>query len=299
MRRTLAYALIPVAPALWSANYYVAAKAPGHVEPHALALLRWSLALALMLPFAWPALRRHGPFTRAEWMDGFLLGGLGMWICGAFVYIGAYTTSAVNIGLMYAMSPALIAAASALWLRESFGVRQRIGLLLALGGMLWIVLRGNFSGLRSIIWVDGDLWILSAVACWTLYSLLLRQRPSRLDPFARLTFITGCGVIVLIPMTVLEAIASPAWHLTAYGLWLGLIAALLPGFGAYQAYSLMQKELGAARTGVVLYLQPLYAGAMGWLLLGQSIGMHHAVGAALILPGIYLCAAPARQRTAS
>ena len=98
---------------------------------------------------------------------------------------------------------------------------------------------------------------------------------------------------------VLEAIASPAWHLTAYGLWLGLIAALLPGFGAYQAYSLMQKELGAARTGVVLYLQPLYAGAMGWLLLGQSIGMHHAVGAALILPGIYLCAAPARQRTAS
>ncbi|MBM3378916.1 MAG: DMT family transporter [Betaproteobacteria bacterium] len=295
MRRTLAYALIPVTPALWSANYYVAAKAPGQVEPHALALLRWTIALALMLPFAWPALRRHGPPSRSEWIDGLILGALGMWICGAFVYIGGRTTSAVNIGLMYAMSPALIAAASALWLREHFGPRQSLGLVLALSGMLWIVLQGNFSDLGRVQWVEGDVWILCAVACWTLYSLLLRQRPSRLDPFARLTFITACGVIVLLPMTLLELLMTPVWHLTLHGLWLGLIAALLPGFGAYQAYSLMQKELGAARTGVVLYLQPLYAGTMSWLLLDQSIGAHHALGAALILPGIYLCTAPVRR----
>jgi len=296
MRRALAYALIPVAPALWSANYYVAAKAPGHVEPHALALLRWGLALALMLPFAWPALRRHGRPTRGEWIDGLILGALGMWICGAFVYIGGRSTAAVNIGLMYAMSPALIAAASAYWLREHFGLRQSLGLALALSGVLWIVLRGEFADLASVQWVEGDLWILSAVVCWALYSILLKQRPTRLDPFARLTFITACGVLVLAPMTLIEAFTSSQWHLTLHGVWLGVIAALLPGFGAYQAYSLMQKELGAARTGVVLYLQPLYAGAMGWLLLDQGIGMHHVIGAMLILPGIYLSAAPVRPR---
>jgi len=197
---------------------------------------------------------------------------------------------------MYAMSPALIAAASAYWLREHFGLRQSLGLALALSGVLWIVLRGEFADLASVQWVEGDLWILSAVVCWALYSILLKQRPTRLDPFARLTFITACGVLVLAPMTLIEAFTSSQWHLTLHGVWLGVIAALLPGFGAYQAYSLMQKELGAARTGVVLYLQPLYAGAMGWLLLDQGIGMHHVIGAMLILPGIYLSAAPVRPR---
>ena len=85
MRRSLAYALIPVTPAFWSANYYVAAKAPGEIEPHALALLRWTFALSVMLPFAWSAFRRHGMPSRRDWIDSFLLGGLGMWICGAFV----------------------------------------------------------------------------------------------------------------------------------------------------------------------------------------------------------------------
>jgi drug/metabolite transporter (DMT)-like permease len=32
----------------------------------------------------------------------------------------------------------------------------------------------------------------------------------------------------------------------------------------------------------------LYAGLVGWLTLNESIGWHHAVGAAMILPGIYL-----------
>jgi hypothetical protein len=40
MKRYLAYAHIPVTPAFWSANYYVAAKAVGEIEPHALAFMR-------------------------------------------------------------------------------------------------------------------------------------------------------------------------------------------------------------------------------------------------------------------
>lgn len=292
MRRSLAYALIPVTPAFWSANYYVAAKAPGEIEPHALALLRWTFALSVMLPFAWSAFRRHGMPSRRDWIDSFLLGGLGMWICGAFVYYGGRSTSALNIGLMYALSPVLIAVFSALWLKERLNLRQALGVCLAFMGVVWIVTRGAPLAIASIRWVEGDLWIAVAVLCWTAYSLLLRQRTSRLDPFARLSLITACGVLLLIPLTWLESQLVPGWHITGEGLWLALIAALLPGFGAYQAYSFMQAQLGAARTGVVLYLGPLYAGLMGWLLLDQAIGSFHFIGASLILPGVYLVTMP-------
>jgi drug/metabolite transporter (DMT)-like permease len=46
--------------------------------------------------------------------------------------------------------------------------------------------------------------------------------------------------------------------------------------------------LGASRVAASLYLGPLYGGLAAWLVLGEAMGWHHAMGAALILPGIYL-----------
>ena len=63
------------------------------VPPNALALGRWLLVALLLLPFVWPRLRPPPPSALGrEWPDLLMLGALGMWICGAFVYIGARTT---------------------------------------------------------------------------------------------------------------------------------------------------------------------------------------------------------------
>jgi len=71
-------------------------------------------------------------------------------------------------------------------------------------------------------------------------------------------------------------------------LLLVVVAAVLPGFGAYQAYSYLQQELGAARAGLVLYVSPLYTALIAWWLLSEPPQSYHAVGAGLILPGMYL-----------
>jgi len=65
-------------------------------------------------------------------------------------------------------------------------------------------------------------------------------------------------------------------------------AAVFPGVGAYWAYGFCQKTLGASRVATSLYLGPLYGGLVAWLFLNETLGWHHAVGAAFILPGIYL-----------
>jgi drug/metabolite transporter (DMT)-like permease len=71
-------------------------------------------------------------------------------------------------------------------------------------------------------------------------------------------------------------------------------AAVFPGYGAYLAYSVMQRELGAAQVSVVLYLAPIYAAIMAWLVLGEALHAYHAWGMALVLPGIYLVTRPQR-----
>ena len=291
-RRQLAYALVFITPALWSVNYLVARWAPGVIAPHALALGRWVVAALLLGAFCAAELRDKRAAIRAEWKQLLVLGALGMWVCGAFVYIGGRSTSAVNIGLLYAASPVLIALASALWLRERLGPRQVLGVALALAGVLHILLRGDWPALLHLRINPGDAWVAVAVVCWTIYSLLLRAWPSAFGSLARLTLIALAGIVVLVPFTVVEALAwwPSEWSWRSLGLIVA--AALLPGAGAYAAYSIMQRELGAARVGVVMYLGPLYSAVLAWLVLGEQIEGFHLVGGALILPGIYLSTRP-------
>lgn len=280
--------LLFVAPALWSVNYLVARWAPGVIAPHMLALGRWTVATLVLLAFCHREIAAKRHRVRAEAGHFLVLGALGMWVCGAFVYIGGRSTTAVNIGLLYAASPVLIALASALWLRERFGVAQALGVALALAGVVHVILRGQWSALGDLTLNPGDLWIAVAVLCWTVYSLLLRAWPSAFSPLARLTLTSAGGVIVLLPFTAWEALFWLPSELSWRSVSLVVAAALIPGAGAYAAYSYMQRVLGAARVSMVLYLGPLYSAAVAWAVLGESVHNYHAVGAALILPGIWL-----------
>ena len=293
-RQRLAVALIFITPALWAVNYLAARRAPGVIEPHPLALLRWLMAGLAFAVAARAELWTQRDHVRAEWRRYLILGALGMWICGAWVYIGGRTTTAVNIALIYAISPVLIAGASAWWLKERFGAVQACGLALALAGVVHVVLKGQWTALSRVAWVPGDGWVLAATVSWAVYSVLLKRWPSPLGAGARLAVISLAGVLVLLPFAAWELASSPLPALSAQGFGLAVLTAIFPGYGAYLAYSIMLRELGAARVSVVLYLGPLYAAALGWLVLGEPLQSHHAVGMALVLPGLYLVNRPAR-----
>ena len=306
--RRLAIALLFIAPALWSVNYLVARWAPGVIAPHMLALGRWAVAAVVLGAFCWREIVAKRAHIKAEAWHFIVLGALGMWVCGAFVYIGGRSTTAVNIGLIYAGSPVLIALASALWLHapagppqerapegrarrfsdERFGAKQWLGVALAIAGVLHIIIKGQWQALADVRITSGDAWIAVAMVCWAAYSLLLRAWPSAFSALARLTLIACGGVVVLVPFTVVEAVwwwpSTLSWKSVA----LVLASALIPGAAAYGAYSHMQRVLGAARVGMVLYLGPLYAAVAAWGVLGESILRFHFVGAVLVLAGIGL-----------
>lgn len=284
----LAWLLLWVTPALWSSNYLIARAADGVIAPHLLALLRWTLALLLLLPFSWRALAREPRGWLREWPQLLVLGGLGMWICGAFVYIGARTTSALNIALIYAVAPVGIAICGVLLLHERMSAAQRLGAALAVAGVLYVIARGDVGNLIAVRFALGDAWIVAASVSWIAYSVLSQRWKSVLPPAARTAAVVAGGVLVLLPFTLLEAWAAPQPPWSARAALLVVLAALLPGALSYTAYAIVQRELGAARTGLMLYLAPLYAALLAWALLGESPHGYHVVGAATILPSIWL-----------
>jgi drug/metabolite transporter (DMT)-like permease len=173
-------------------------------------------------------------------------------------------------------------------LGESVGLRQKLGVALALVGVFNVVVKGQWAQLVHVQFVPGDLWIVAATIAWAAYALLQKLWPSSLSATARLAAICMGGVVVLLPFAAWEA-TQPG--LTQWGmpaLWLVLGAAIVPGLGAYWIYGWAQKVLDASRVAVALYLGPLYGGLTAWLVLGEEPGWHHLVGAALILPGVFL-----------
>jgi drug/metabolite transporter (DMT)-like permease len=214
-----------------------------------------------------------------------------MWICGSWLYIAARTTPATNIALIYALSPVFIVLGAAFFLHESMRKRQWLGVLLAMLGLVHVVIKGRWSALTQTEFVVGDLWVLGCAIAWAIYSLLLKRWPSSFTPLARLVLIATAGSLFMLPLVFIEAWSGMPGAQTIWG-WktagLILAAAVFPGAGAYFCYALLQKRIGAARTGIVLYLGPLYAAAAAWVVLGEPLHIYHAVGALIILPGIYL-----------
>jgi drug/metabolite transporter (DMT)-like permease len=275
-------------PALWSANYIIARKAPGVVEPYTLAFCRWTMAGVFLAVVARAELWRERHALAAQAYQYVVLGFLGMLVCGAWVYMGARTTVAMNIALIYSASPVLIAVGAVVWLGERFSSRQALGVVVAMVGVMHVVVKGQWLALAQVQWVAGDGWILAAMVSWALYALLQKKWTSTLSATARLAAICAGGMLVLLPGAVWEMTRpdTPAWSLQATVL-VG-VAAVVPGLGAYWLYGWSQKILGASRVAVTLYLSPLYAALAAWGVLNEPLGWHHLVGAALILPGVFL-----------
>ncbi|MCY4396247.1 MAG: DMT family transporter [Rhodospirillaceae bacterium] len=285
---SLAYALLMVGPFLFATNMLAAKATADLIPPVALAFFRWLGALLLLAPAVWPRFWRQRACLLREWPDLMVFGALGMGVCGAFVYIGADTTSATNIGLIYSSSPVLILVLAAVFYGQHIGRIAALGVALAFAGVLTILAQGDPDTLFDVRFVAGDLWMVAAASGWAIYSILLKHRPTGFDTLPRFFAICLAGVLILLPFTVAEHLGGEpvTWTWETAG-WMVLVAAV-PGVGAYAAYAFIVERLGPGKAGLILYMIPLIGVVMAWLLLGEAPAWYHYAGAALVLTGIRL-----------
>ena len=283
-----AMVLIWLVPFLWTVNIVASRQAPGLVSPNVLALGRWTLAGSILTVFSARELWQHRCVLWQQRWRYLLLGGCGMWICGAWVYLAGESTVSMNISLIYASSPVLIAMGSLLWLKEHFSMRQLWGVVLAMSGVVHVIVQGQWANLSAVKLVPGDLWIVGAAVAWAAYALLQRRWPSVMSSTAQLAAICLGGVLVILPFALWELASAHTPSIGANALGLMVLTALLPGVMAYWIYGWAQKVLGASRVAVTLYLGPLYTAVVAWGVLNEPLGGFHLVGGLLILSGVAL-----------
>ncbi|WP_030415540.1 DMT family transporter [Streptomyces sp. NRRL S-1448] len=279
-------ALALTATVVWSGNFVIARALHDTVPPVQTAFWRWVIALLAVAPFAagrvrreWPVIRRHLGFLTLAAL-------LGVTLFNTLIYQAGRSTSATNMAMIAAASPVLIA----LFARagERLGGRRAAGMALALAGVVTLVGKGSPAAVLGLDFAGGDLWMLAATATFAGYSVLLRRRPEGIGGVSFLFTTFALGATMLVPAYGVSLAAEGGFAPTAQTvgplLYIGVFSSAVAYFTWNKAIAL----IGAARAGVVYYLQPVCVALLSFAVLGEAVTPVQLLCMVLIVAGVAL-----------
>jgi drug/metabolite transporter (DMT)-like permease len=282
------YAALTLTTLLWSSNFVIGRALHDEVTPATMNFLRWAIALVVLVPFTLRDLRQHRVALLQHWKLVALLGLTGIAAFQTLGYVALSQTTALNTILLLALAPLAIVALSWLALGECISRRQVVGLAISLAGAAVLILRGNPGALLTLQLNRGDLWMLLAIVLWAVYSVLLRRRPAQVPPLALHTMSVAAGTLWMLPVYACQATGSTALPASATA-WAGIVFVGI--FSSALAHGLWVRgvaTIGPNRAGVFIHLMPVFGAVLAITFLGERLGGHHAVGAALTCIGILL-----------
>ena len=291
--KLFAYLLMAVCPFLLASNIVVGAAAVRTIEPFTLTFLRWGLASAIMLPFAWSSLYANRHKLLAEWKLIFMTAFMGMGFSGSGVYMALKHTSATNGTLIYSSCPVIIILLEWIFRGRKISLREAIGILLGFAGVLLIVCKGHLETLLSIRFSSGDLLFVAAATSWAIYTVLSRRTIFQsLSTIGMFTIVGLVGAAIQIPFMIWENIAynTVPTHLDQWLSVAGLVFSA--SIGALLAYQYMIRVLGPATAGLVMYLMPPFGIFMAVMFLGEEFRLFHLAGFVLVMGGVVLATFP-------
>ncbi len=275
---------------IWGANFSIVKSALTEIPPLAFATLRFATASVILLVFMlWHEGKRALPDWRTLWKLTWV-GIIGNTIYQALFTYSLTLTTAANGSLIIATTPALVALAAAMLKIERIRRVMAVGIALAIGGVVLVVAeRGLALGGRGLL---GDLLMLGAAICWTIYTLGVRTLGQGLSPLAITTWtmITGVPGMLLVS---LPDWSTVAWSHVSLQAWLALAyATLLALVLAYVLWNNSVRVAGSARTAIYGCAIPLVATLIAWPLIGEQPTWVQGIGGVLIISGVLLTRRP-------
>jgi drug/metabolite transporter (DMT)-like permease len=191
-----------------------------------------------------------------------------------------YTTVA-NATLFANLAPVIVTIGAWLYLREKVTYQFVAGMALAMGGAALLV---NASAALGPRYVLGDMLGLITACFFGSYVVAVARLRHRYTG-STIMFYSSCVTCVFLLAATLVA-GENVLPSTANG-WFALLAlawisqAMGQGFIAYAL-----GHLPASFSALAILIEPLTAALLGWVWLGEALGMLQAVGGMIVLAGI-------------
>jgi drug/metabolite transporter (DMT)-like permease len=286
--------LLSVPPLLWAGNAIVGRLVREAVPPMTLNLLRWSIALAVLVPLGRAALR-PGSGVLLHWRRYAMLGLLGIGMYNSLQYLALQSSTPINVTLVASGMPVWMMLVGRLFYGVQVRGRQMMGALLSIIGVLVVLCRGDLDQLLGLRLVAGDLYMILATIAWSFYSWMLLQPKD--VPALRADWAAFLLAQVAYGLLWSAAFTGAEWALDARAIaWSARVGAALlfvalgPAVLAFALWGAGVRRAGPSIGAFFVNLTPLFTALLSSAFLGELPHAYHVLAFALIVGGIVVSA---------
>jgi drug/metabolite transporter (DMT)-like permease len=299
--RGRAFAALAAAGCLWGTGFLFGKWALTELSVAHLVLYRFLFASIGFAPVTWRALRR--PETRIARQDLSLIliaALLGVPVQFLIQFAGLARTTVSHASLMVGALPVLLAAGSALFVRERVTTGRWVALFASMLGAALIAFgasTGEAGGLASL---SGDLLValsLIVAVAWILISQWL-MKTGRYSPVTASAYVITVGTLMLAVWVIITE-GLPPLHLTART-WASVAASgLLATTLTTYLWNWGLSRVPASQAGVFLNLEPVVGALLGVVLLHDVLGSYAIIGGLLVVGAALFVAGTGETHPAS
>ncbi|MDQ0300015.1 drug/metabolite transporter (DMT)-like permease [Salibacterium salarium] len=283
-----AYLFLVVTAIIFSGNIIVG-KAMNELPPYTIAFFRVFIALIVVLPIGWKQVNAYQATFKQEWKAILALGLTGVAFFNSFIYASLQFTSSTNVAIMEASIPVFTILFSLLFLGERLKGMQWFGVILSMGGAIWVITEGSWEIIRKLAFNQGDVIMLAAVATWVAYSILVKSHMTKFPIYGSLVIMLVIANMVLLPIAALEWGAYGFPNIFQMNHALGLLyLGIFPSLIALVLWNKGVEEVGPSQASIFLNLLPVFVIAGSLLFLGEEITMTQIIGALVVISGVLL-----------
>ena len=282
--------LLTVPPLLWAGNAIVGRLVRDAVPPMTLNLLRWCLALLILLPLG-RALLRPGSGLWQDWRRYSMLGLFGVGLYNSLQYLALQSSTPINVTLVAAGMPVWMLLVGALFFKMPVKRKQVAGAVLSIAGVVLVLSRGEWRQLVALRLVPGDLYMILATIVWSFYSWMLMQPKDR--PAIRADWAAFLLAQVIYGALWSGVLAGVEWSTGPRHIeWSWTVIAVLvyvaagPAVTAFRCWGAGVQRAGPTVAAFFSNLTPLFAALMSSAFLGEPPHLYHLAAFALIVGGI-------------
>lgn len=285
----------------WGTNFVFSRMVVEEIPPIQTSLIRWTIASTVFLPFVWKDIKANLSLIKEKWKEFLLLALTGIAGFNTFLYIAVQYTTSINASLVNTLTPLSIVVLSFVFLKEKLVKIQYVGVGVSLLGVLVVLTEGRVDRLFSLSINLGDLIVLIAVLCWSIYSILMKKFGVHLPK--KFTFIVTMyiGILALIPFALFERTYAPVslievpWMAIVGVIYLGIF----PSIVSFLCWNEGVMQVGPGRASNYLHLIVLFTAILAVAVGGESLGLTQIVGGLLIMTGVILGSNPKGVRKKS
>jgi len=271
----------------WAINFPFLKIVLREFSPLAFNGIRMTFASAVLVCFL--LLTKQGLGVPKKDIGKFIvLGIIGNTIYQMLFIHGLNLTTASSTAIIMAMTPASVALLSSLLKHEKIHWVAWLGIVLSFVGFYLVITEQPGTFIFSWQNLKGDMMIFFGNIVWAVYTVFSKPILGRISPLKWSSLTLAVGTVFYLPFCVpafirqdFGQISFKAWSILIYS---GLFALAF----SYVAWYASVKRIGNSKTAIYGNVTPIMTVIFAYIFIAERISFWQAIGALIILFGVYL-----------